>query len=581
MIPETATPAEAQRLATDLGLSPLLGTLLVSRGITTPQVARSYLNPGFADLHDPGLLPDIEPAVERLARAVADGEPILVHGDYDADGVCSAALFTRVLTRLGARVQPFVPHRQRSGYDLQSDTVDEVARQGIRLIVTVDCGVAALDAVARAREVGVDVVVTDHHQPRPDGRLPAAVAIVDPLREGSRYPFPYICGTAVAYKVCWALAERMGKLTEGFRRNFLDLVAIATVTDCMPLRDENRALVSLGLEVLRNTRKAGLKALFKTARVSGPVTSRTLGFTIGPRLNAVGRVDDAALALRLLLTEDAQEAAALADQLEKANECRQAEQERILQSAQVQVERRMDDPVLVLASPNWHMGIIGIVAGKIAETCSRPSVLISIDEEAGRARGSCRSPLGFDIFGAIDRCRHLLLRCGGHRAAAGFDMEPGKIDEFRQVLCEIGAREIDPDSMTPTIQVHAELSPDDLGIELARELARLEPYGNDNPEPVLLSRRLCVQNRLVRDNRIAAAPAHLFLKVKHPRLKAGLSAVMWRGESRQDDCPAGSLIDACYRLEIHREREFESPQLNLEDLSPAPVETGGLFTAPA
>ncbi|MBM3458452.1 MAG: single-stranded-DNA-specific exonuclease RecJ, partial [Armatimonadetes bacterium] len=383
---------EAEELAHRVGVARLTGQLLWERGARDEDAARRFLDPNLDCLHDPLLLPDADRAVERLARAVRERERILVHGDYDVDGVCAAALLTRTLRVLQADVDHFVPHRRVQGYDLQVETVRERAAQGIRLIVTADCGIVAFAGAEAARDLGVDLIVTDHHEPDGGGRLPVACAVVNPKRPGSRYPFPDLCGTAVAYKLCLALLDRLQVPSAGFRTRFLDLVALATCADCMPLLDENRVLVKHGLESIRNTNKAGLKALMQNSGLRADrLNTRALGFALGPRINAIGRMDDAAVALELLLTSDAAEAENLAQRLEQANRDRQQEQEQIYQDAIRQSQRYLDDRILVLSSPRWHPGIIGIVASRVVENCFRPAVLIAVDEATGRARGSCRS----------------------------------------------------------------------------------------------------------------------------------------------------------------------------------------------
>jgi single-stranded-DNA-specific exonuclease len=569
-------PAERDSFAARLGVSPLVAQLLLDRGVSDEAAADRFLHPTLDHLHDPELLPDCRLAVERLAAAIEAGEKILVHGDYDVDGVCAAALVTRVLRVLKANVEPFVPHRRVEGYDLRPETVRRVAGEGVRLIVTVDCGTVAFEAAEAARELGVDLIITDHHEPHPDGGLPHAVAVVNPKRADSRYPFHELCGTGVAFKLCTALVRHLGRETDAFKTHYLDLVALATCADCMPLVDENRVFVKLGLDALRKTRKAGLRALMKEADLApAAVTTRSLGFQIGPRINAIGRIDAAAHALRLMLTSDDHEAGLLAARLEQANADRQQEQERILQEAMRQAERFLDDRVLVLASQRWHPGIIGIVASKITEALCRPTVMVALgDEEDSTARGSCRSIEGFHIFEALHACRGHLIRCGGHAAAAGFDVAPENVEVLREALQAFAAGTLTDDMMQPTVRVDAEVDLDDMDARAARDLELLEPFGHGNHQPVFVSRGARVREQSRIASRIVNGPDHLKLKLQHPRFRFGLDAVFWRAWVRAEECGAQSLIDACYTVELNAFNGTVKPQLNLLDLAcvePAPA----------
>jgi single-stranded-DNA-specific exonuclease len=561
-----APDPRAEELAPTLGVSPLVAHLLLTRGFRTEEEAGRFLHPEPEHLHDPMLLPDMEAAVERLARAVRDGEKILVHGDYDVDGVCAASLTTRVLRVLKADVEPFVPHRRVEGYDLQVETVKRVAAQGVQVIVTVDCGTVAFEAAAAAKELGIDLIITDHHEPLADGRLPEALAVVNPKRPGSQYPFSELCGTGVAFKLCCALVRHLGVETPAFKTNFLDLVAMATCADCMPLVDENRVFVKYGLETLRRTKKAGLQALIKVAELAPmDINTRSIGFVLAPRINAIGRIDAAEYALRLMMTSDKVEAEKLAEKLEIANRERQQEQERILQEALRQAERFVDDRILVLASEKWHPGIIGIVASKITEALCRPTIMVSLDDESDRARGSCRSIEGFHIFEALHACRRHLIRCGGHQAAAGFDMLQDELEPLRASLQSFAEQALDEDLLEPCVHVDAELNVDTVDLRLARELALLEPFGHGNREPVFVSRGLTVQEQKRIASKVLNGQDHLKLRVRHPRFKWGLEALFWRAWARAEECPVEGRMDACYTLETSAFNGYLNLQMNLRD----------------
>jgi single-stranded-DNA-specific exonuclease len=605
----SGAPDGREELARALGVSPTVAGLLIARGCADSDSAHRFLHPSLADLHDPFLLPDMEAAVTRLARALESGETVLVHGDYDVDGVTAAALMTRVLRALGGNVQPFVPHRREDGYDLRVPTVQRAAQEGVQLIVTVDCGIVAHQAAECARELGVDLIVTDHHHP--GETLPNALAVVNPQRADSHYPFKGLAGVGVAFKTATALVRQLGVPETSFRTKFLDLVALGTTVDCMPLLDENRVFVKFGLEVLKKTAKPGLRALMDVARVEpGRLDSRSLSFTLGPRINAVGRLDEARHALDLLLTGDEKVAAGLARKLDRCNLERQLAQHRILEEALQQSRRaeRKDDRVLVLADPHWHSGVIGIVAGKMAEAIGRPVIMIALDGETGR--GSARSIDGFHIFEAITACQEVLERCGGHAQAAGFDIRADRVEEFRERLCQVAAESLSDESLQPRIDVDAFLNTADIDLALARELRRLEPFGHGNPEPVFATRAFPLLAAEVLPAKTGTQP-HLTLRLgtggrgegawggqgdgatddemrdEHPFGTDSVGspprplapspprsvppsrvvpAVYWRSGEKADELRGVSRIDLCYHLEINEFRGVQEVRLNVKDL---------------
>ena len=569
ILPERPTESQAA-LADALGVSPFIAELLCARGLLDPELCGRFLTPNLDHQHDPMLMPDIEPAVDRLIRAINEQETILVHGDYDVDGVCSTALLTRVLRVLKAKVEPFVPHRREDGYDLRAANVQRFYDQGIQLILTADCGIIAFEAADKARELGVDLIITDHHEPDPDGNLPVALAVINPHRPDSEYPFAELCGTGVAYKLAAALVQRMGIESRKFQTAFLDLVALATCADCMPLTDENRLFVFHGLETLRSTNKTGLQALMRSADLPPEaVCARSLGFVLGPRINAIGRMDAAAHALELLLTAEIDKAEFLAARLNEANRERQQQQEQILQDALRQSERYLDHSILVLASHRWHPGIIGIVASKIVESLCRPAILIAIDEESGVGRGSCRSIADFHIFDAVNACREHVNRCGGHAAAAGFDIPVANIDAFRDALQEYAGAVMDEQILEATIVVDLELPHEGLTLKVAQDLETLEPFGHGNPEPVFMTRALKVLNQRRIASKATNGPDHLKLNLELTGTRRPLEAVFWRSWVRAEECPVGSHIDVCYSLEINPFGGNQNVQLNLRDFRPA------------
>ena len=476
-------PARSAALARDLGVPAVFASLLASRGLADAPAARRFLKPSRDDLCDPALLPDAGAAVERIAGAVKRGETILVHGDYDADGQCAAAIATRILRMAGARVVPFVPHRLRDGYDLSAAGVRAAREAGAALILALDCGTTAVQPVADARGAGIDTVIVDHHLPGPEA--PPAHAFVNPRRAGSAYPFPDLCAAGLAFKLAQLLAPALG-LGAGAPWHCLDLVALATVADVVPLAGENRILVRLGLRLMGASRWPGLAALVTTAGLgTAPIRAVHLAFVLGPRLNASGRVGDATDGLRLLLTDDDGEAYRLATQLERQNGERQALDQRTLAEALDELGAAFDparDAGVVLARDGWHPGVIGVVASKVVERIARPAILVAFDGDLGK--GSGRSVARCDLHHALAACAPLLDKWGGHRMAGGITLRRGRLAEFRDAFNRACAAQVPPGELVPSQRVDAVVGVRDLTLELERALHWLEPTGMGNPGAV-------------------------------------------------------------------------------------------------
>jgi len=551
----------ASRLAAELGISPVIARLLAVRGITTAEEANDFLNPSLDSLHEPLLLPDVEPAVNRLARALAAGEKIMVHGDYDVDGVTSAALLVRVLRALKGDVIYRLPHRRNEGYDIKPAAVDEARGAGVSLIITSDCGVTAFETVKRANELGLDIIVTDHHEPETE--LPPALAVINPKRHDSRYPFRDLAGVGVAFKLMDALATSMGH-RDSFRRKFLDLVALGTVSDVSPLVGENRTLVKFGLEAMVETRKVGLRALLRRSGLEGKeLQSYHLSHIIGPRINAVGRLDTARTALDLLLATKEPDAAQLAEALEKKNAERQSEQAKVVEEA---LERIAgvdldNEKVLLLCGEGWNTGVVGIAASKIVEAYGRPAILLSHDGRSGICAGSGRSIEQFNLIDALRGCSDLLVRCGGHAHAAGICVRMEDLPALSRRLNEIASEVIKPEDMLPKIVVDAVLEPGELDFDLARQVAALEPFGNGNPEPVFMSPGL----EVVRKERVGASGDHLKIAVRS-RADDTTECIGFGMGELDDALQLGSEIQICYNLRVNRYNGHESVQLIARDI---------------
>lgn len=474
-----------------LNVPAALASLVVMRGYDTPRKAKEFLRPSLDSLHDPFLMKDMDVAVDLVRETVKKGETILLHGDYDVDGQCATTLLARTLAAGGADAVPFVPHRVRDGYDFGPAGIEAAEKAGAKLVITCDCGITAREAVRDARARGINVIVTDHHIV---GELPEANAVLNPKRADCEYPFKDLCGTGVAFKLAEALIPALN-IPSNFRFHLLDLVALATVADIVSLRGENRVIVRHGLKLLAHSNWPGVRALVKSAGITGDtVSAGQVGFQISPRLNAAGRVGDAMDGVKLLMTDDPAEAATRAAQLEVMNTQRQDLDQKALEEALVMIEKDFDldrEYGLVLAAEGWHSGVIGIVASRIVERYNRPAVLIAVDGELGK--GSCRSIPGFDLHAALSKCSDLLERFGGHKMAAGLTVEKSMIPALRERFNSIVREELGEDDLIPTRKVDLVISLDQVDDSLETLLGYVEPCGIGNPKPVLALEQAAVR----------------------------------------------------------------------------------------
>lgn len=513
--------AKATQLASELNISPVLARVLVARGYTDSEAAYRFLNPALHDLSDPKRLPDIEPAVRRLAQAVERKEPVLVYGDYDVDGVTATALWVTTLRKLGVPAEPYIPHREQEGYDLHPNAIAAAQRIGARLVLTCDCGTRAHHAVDALNAAGLEVVITDHHEP--SDRLPNALAVVNPKRIDSHYPFHELSGVGVSFRVAEALLKERKLARNGFYDTMLDLVALGTVADVVPLIGENRILVKQGLEQLHRTKRVGLQALKRVAGVKGKPTARDIGFGLAPRMNAAGRLEDATLALQLLLTDDPIDAHEIAQTLNDHNRTRQQLQEAAVQEAIAQIEREnlARHRALVVHSPNWRHGIVGLVAGKLMNRYYRPVAAVTIEE--GVARGSMRSIPEFSLTELLAQMKPLCLKCGGHEAAGGFAVALEQLDALRMLITDFANAHLTDDDLIPTLDIDQEIAPSEATLRLIQELSMMEPFGAGNERPLFLCRDVEVLG-----SRTDRSGKHLFLTV---RGAGGIAtdAVLWDG----------------------------------------------------
>lgn len=560
-----AGDAAVDALMADLGLPRAVCRLLLLRGHGSSDQARRFLKPRLEGLHDPLTLLDVDRAVERLVRAIRSGERILVHGDYDVDGMCAAALYTRVLRSAGADVEPFVPHRMSDGYDLGHAGVRRGVEVNASLILTGDCGIVAHDAVAEAAAHGIDVIITDHHTP--GDVLPNAAAIVNPNRRDCTYPFKGLAGAGVAYKLCEALIHELGGDADGLRWH-LDLVALATIADLAPLAGENRIFAHYGLRVLRDTRNAGLRALMRSAGINTGVVPAAgqISHVLAPRLNAVGRMGAASRGVQLLLCDDDATAGPLADEMEAENRTRQNVDRAMLEEALRMLEESYDpaaDYGIVLSSPGWHPGVIGIVASRVVERVHRPVVLISEDSAAGRGRGSARSIPGFDLYAGIHACASLLERYGGHRQAAGLDIRLDRIAELREAFNRHAHEVLQPDDLIAQVRVDIEISLAEATADLHRVMRHCGPFGMGNPQPVFV-----VRNVIAHGCKAVGGGQHVKMTLAQGDVR--LPAIGFRMAERfQGLMPGNTTIDVAFQLQQDEWNGRDRLQARLVDVRAA------------
>ena len=556
-------PAGSRAELERAGLPPLCAAVLCARGVDTAPAASAFLAHGPNLLHDPFLLRDMEKAVERISRAIREQETVAVYGDYDVDGITATCLLTQFLRTLGGQVVSYIPDRTEEGYGLNNHAIDALARQGVTLIVTVDCGITAAQEVEYARALGVDVGITDHHQCKEV--LPQAVAVVDPRRPDCSYPFPDLAGVGVALKLALALtapAQRPQVLLD-----YGELAAIGTVADVMLLQGENRALVHLGLERLADTSRPGLQALLREAGCPrGQVpTTVTIGYGLAPRINAAGRMEQAGTALELLLTQDPQRGQELAQELCQLNRLRQAIELEIFQHCDQLLTHTptLSAPVIVLAGEGWHQGVIGIVASRLAEKYACPAFMISLDGDKGK--GSCRSFGGFNLFGALERCAPLLDSYGGHELAAGFSIRRYNIPAFRAALCQLVEEFAGHQPMESSLDVDCEIPHCSLlSTQDVESLSLLEPFGSGNPKPVFLLRSVCVLSHTD-----VGGGRHLKLKLRRDGVV--MDAIFFSANTAACGIENGQRLDIAFTLQINQFRGNRTVQLQLCDLRPAPT----------
>jgi single-stranded-DNA-specific exonuclease len=552
----TIDPVQRAALAQALAISSATASLLLARGVTTLDQASAWMSPIRA--HDPFLIPDMAQAVDRLHDAVRRQERVCFYGDYDVDGMCATSIYLSFFRGLGADVRAYVPHRIREGYGLNEGAIRRLAADGVTLLVTSDCGTTSHREIAVAGQLGMDVIVTDHHQS--DERMPPALAVMNPHRPDAQYPFRGLCSGGLAYKVANAYEAKYGSgAVPG--ETLLDLVALSTIADVVPLQDENRSLVREGLAQISRGARCGLRALKHVAGVTRDCTADTVAFRLAPRLNAAGRLDEAIIGVRLLTTESEREAKELAERLEQLNRARQQIEADIMKDALDQMERREPAGAVVLWSRGWHLGVVGIVAARLMERFHRPTVVIAVDGQ-GIGKGSARTVPGFNLYEALASCRDLLTAFGGHPSAAGLTLREDRLPEFADRFSSLAGAWARETQAVPTLQVDSEVRLDEVTLKLMQEIDALHPFGAGNPEPTFAVRGLEIMNARI------VGEKHLKMTLRQGRsipfdgIGFGMKSLEDQGLSLR------TPVDVAFTPELNHWNGYDRIQLRIRDLRP-------------
>ncbi|MGB9665319.1 MAG: single-stranded-DNA-specific exonuclease RecJ [Ignavibacteria bacterium] len=552
-----------QVLVDDLNIHPSLAKVLVLREIDSYRKAKRFFKPTLEDLYDPYLLTGMRDAVKRIIKALTENEKIMIYGDYDVDGTNAAAMLYLFLSEIGGNIQIYIPNRFKDGYGISKSGIDEAIQNEVKLIISVDCGITAIEETEYAKNYGIDLIICDHHEP--GEVIPKALAVLDPLKPGCPYPYKYLSGAGVTFKLMQAISDSIGMKDLPFK--YLDFVAVAGAADIVPLTDENRILVKFGLEKLNIDPRPGFKALIEKAGLKlGNISSSQIVFGLAPRINAVGRLGDANRAIQLLLSKDYEEALHYAEILDKENRNRREIDEEILNEAIQKVENEInfdEDIAIILHKEDWHLGVIGIVASRLVEKFYRPSILLT--DVDGILKGSARSIAEFNLYEALKECEDVLIQFGGHKAAAGLSIHHDKVDEFKKRFNEVAKRNLTPEQLIPTLEIEAVVELNSITPKFRRILDRFSPFGPQNMKPVFLTEKVEIFDR----PRVSGSN-HLFMKVR----KNGSSVFDVIGYNLGNFAKTlldlnGSLnntyIDIVYTIESTTINDMTFPLLNLKD----------------
>ncbi|PLR93748.1 single-stranded-DNA-specific exonuclease RecJ [Bacillus sp. T33-2] len=555
-IVKQSDPNKTEQLANELNITPLTASLLVNRGLDTVEAARYFLFDQDREFHDPFLLKDMDKAVARIKKSIEQQDKILIFGDYDADGVSSTAVMMKTLLELGANVEFYIPNRFTEGYGPNEAAFRQAAESGVKLIITVDTGIAAVHEANVASELGVDLIITDHHEPGPE--LPAAYAIIHPKLRDSEYPFRDLAGVGVAFKLAHALyGDVPGHL--------LEIAVIGTIADLVPLLGENRLIARKGIEKLKTTTNTGLRALFSLTKTDmGSINEETIGFLVGPRINAAGRLGSAEPAVHLLMTDDPSEARMLAEEIDVLNKERQALVSSIAEEAIFKVEKNypiIENDVIVVGQSGWNAGVIGIVASRLVEKFYRPAIVLSFDEEKGLAKGSARSIAGFDLFKNLSKCRELLPHFGGHPMAAGMTLKLEDVDELRRRLNGLARSQLTEEDLIPAVQIDGIVDLSDIRLDSIEEIGLLSPYGVSNPKPTMMLK----DARVSAMRKIGSGQNHL--KMTLEKEGSTLDGIGFGLGDLYDQISPFSSLSAIGELSINEWNNVRKPQIFLKDLA--------------
>lgn len=549
-------PTQRAALAQALSISSATASLLMARGVTTLDEATAWMTPGKP--HDPFLIPDMETAVDRLRRATVKQERICFYGDYDVDGMSATSIYLSFFQGQGANACAYVPHRVREGYGLNEGAIRRLAGEGVTLLVTSDCGTTSHREIALANQLGLDVIVTDHHQTDED--LPPALAVMNPHRRDARYPFRGLCSGGLAYKVAGAYEEKYGPGSVSLE-SLLDLVALSTIADVVPLQDENRTFVRDGLVQISRGARCGIRALKQVSGVTKACTAETIAFKLAPRLNAAGRMDEAIKGVQLLTTESESDAKQLAEKLDHLNRTRQQIEAEIMREALAEVESRELPGAIVAASRQWHLGVVGIVAARLVERFHRPAIVVAINEQ-GIGKGSARTVPGFDLYQGLASCRDLLVAFGGHPSAAGVTLHEDRVPEFSARFAAAADQWARSSGHVPSLHVDSEVRLDEVTHRLLHEIGSLHPFGAGNPEPMFAGKRLEIVNARV------VGEKHLKMTLRQGRSPAfdgigfGMKSLEAQGLSLR------TPVDVAFTPEWNHWNGEDRIQLRIRDMRP-------------
>lgn len=545
---------KVEELEKKYNINKLLATILVNRGIIEEKQIEKFLQPKRSDFYNPYEMPDMSIAVKRIVKAIENKEKTIIYGDYDVDGITSVTVLKSFLEERGLEVAEYIPNRLEEGYGLNKAAVDGIAKQGYTLMITVDCGISAIEEVKYANELGIETIITDHHEP--GNELPEAIAVVDAKRKDNKYPFRNLAGVGVVFKLIQAIGMEL-KLEEKEYLKYLDIVCIGTISDIVPLVDENRVIVKLGLRLVEQTKNLGLRAILQVSGYS-KIDSSTISFGVAPRINACGRMGHQEEALKLFLSKEINEVNELTQKLNEYNKLRQETEKNIYTDAIMQIERDglANNNTIVVMGENWHHGVIGIVSSKITEMYFKPSILLCEEEDAGK--GSGRSIPGFDLYEALTQCNDSIEKFGGHSMAVGINVKKDKFEEFKQKLEQI-AREKHIEEIVPILKIDAQISLDEINKDMVDSLKELEPFGEENKTPLFVFKNLKIDSI-----RALSEGKHLKLTLKDN--KSIVNAIGFNLGELSNDYRIGDKVDVVGNLEINSFNGVESIQINIKDI---------------